>query len=131
MPAELMDDHVLITPEDEASQIYNRGYHGEPQSGGALKLTLIEAIWLTELGRISVRRKKHKVDLERLIRHAKKVVDNFEIKYVVYRDLRQRGYVVKPHIAPVDFQVLPRGGAPNKNQAKYWVLALSERSGTG
>jgi tRNA-intron endonuclease len=126
LKGELLEDEIIITDEKEASQIYNKGYFGIPQPGGALKLSLIEAIYLQDVGRLQVKRKGRKVSEARLMRLANLTYQNFEIKYIVYRDLRQRGYVVKPHVI-LDFRVFPRGGAPNKTPSKYWVWAISER----
>jgi len=127
MPGKLIDDHTIVEDGAEASQIYNKGYFGNPQSGGSLKLDLIETTYLMEVGKLVVNKGKKALDLDKLFRLGNKLVDNFEIKYIVYRDMRQRGYVVKKGNSPLDFRVLPRGGIPGKNPSKYWVLALSER----
>jgi len=128
MVGELIDGEILVQDEREASQIYEKGQFGTPQSGGGLKLDLMEGIYLKESGRLEVMRKGRKVKMERLIRLANGLIPCFEIKYLVYRDLRQRGYVVKGNIPPLDFRVFPRGGGPNRTPSKYWVCALSERS---
>jgi tRNA-intron endonuclease len=62
-----------------------------------------------------------------LFRYANNLYPDFEIKYIVYRDLRMRGYIVKPHVHPVHFRVFPRGGGPKKTPSKFWVYAASER----
>ena len=49
----------------------------------------------------------------------------FELKYIVYKDLRERGYYVQPSVT--DFRVYPRGGHPGKTQAKMFVYVRSER----
>lgn len=126
--AEMLEGTMAIREESEASQIYNKGYFGTPQSGGALKLELVEGIFLSESGRIDVKRKGKRLTFPQLLHIANNIYPNFEIKYLVYRDLRLRGYIVKPCVAPLDFRVFPRGGSPNKTPSKYWVSALSERS---
>jgi len=63
-----------------------------------------------------------------LLRIAHKMSPGFEVRYLVYRELRQRGYVVKLGQPPLDFRVFPRGGSPNKTPSKWWVAAISERS---
>src|SRR5436305_11379184 len=128
MPGELSDDHVLVNDPAEASALYNRGYFGTPRSGGALELDLLEAVYLVEAERLEVRRGGRRVSARDLYRAAGAAVPSFEIRYLVYRDLRQRGYVVESREGPVDFQVYPRGGAPKKTPSKYWVRALSERA---
>ncbi len=128
MSGELTGDSVIIKDQAEASQIYSKGYYGYPQSGGGLELDLLEAIYLVETDRLIVESDGRKVGLDELIRAASEHFDGFEIVYVVYRDLRQRGYVVKSDAGDFDFRVFPRGGTPSTAHTKYWVLAISERS---
>ncbi len=127
MAGELIEDHVIVADEVEASQIYNKGYHGQPQSGGALKLSIIEALYLFEAGRLEVKKNNRKMKFVSLFRLANNLYPDFEIKYIVYRDLRSRGYVVKPDIQTAHFRVFPRGGRPSKTPSKFWVYAASER----
>jgi len=127
MPGKLKGDEVLVEDQPEASQLYTKGYFGLPQSGGSLKLDLLEAIYLTEAGKLKVYRSGALQNQDRLFRLGTRLNPKFDVDYIVYRDLRQRGYVVKKGAAPLTFRVLPRGGIPNKNPSKYWVLAISER----
>jgi len=127
MPGKLKGEDIIVEDQKEASQLYTKGYFGTPQSGGSLKLDLLEAIYLTEAGKLRVVKSDQPQNQDKLFRLGNKHVHNFEINYIVYRDLRQRGYVVKKGSPPLDFRVLPRGGIPNKHPSKYWVLAISER----
>ena len=127
MSAVLKDGEIEILDESEASQIYNKGFFGKPRSGGSLKLELIEGLYLVESGRLEVEMGGKKVDANTLIRLGHKREGNFEIRYLVYRDMRKRGYVVKSGVGPLDFRVYPRGGGPPSATSKYWVIALSER----
>ena len=45
--------------------------------------------------------------------------------FLVYRDLRERGYVVQT--GPHDFRVFRRGEKPGKGESLYLVRVLSER----
>jgi tRNA-intron endonuclease len=127
MAAELRGSEVWIEDQAEASQIYNKGYYGVPQTGGALKLDLMEAIYLVESSRLSVSEDGKELSSSDLLRLAHKGSEGFEIRYLVYRELRQRGYIVKLGQPPLDFRVFPRGGSPNKTPSKWWVAAISER----
>ncbi len=128
MPGDLREGGVVVADAAEASTLYNRGYFGQPQSGGGLELSFLEAVYLVESERLEVQRNGKPVPLADLFRLAGAHEAGFEIRYLVYRDLRQRGYVVEAQDGPVDFHVLPRGGAPRKTPSKYWVRALSERA---
>ena len=128
MPGDLVDDVVMIRDEKEASQIYNKGFYGYPLSGGALELDMLEACYLLETGRIEILHDRKPLTFSQMIRLSATTCEGFEINYIVYRDLRQRGYVVKPDTGDFDFRVFPRGGTPTTSQTKYWVLAVAERS---
>src|SRR6266699_1749414 len=128
MAGELVDDRVIVDDPAEASGVYNRGFFGSPRSGGGLELNLLEAVYLVEGGRLDIRRRGRTVSARELFRAASASIDAFEIRYLVYRDLRSRGYVVEARGGPVDFQVYPRGGALKKTPSRYWVRALSERA---
>ena len=128
MAGELRGEKVLVDDPAEASALHNRGSYGEPLGGGGLSLTLLEAVYLVETGRLEVRREGGELPIRTLFRTAAAAYDQFEIKYVVYRDLRQRGYVVIEGADPPDFLVYPRGGTPKKTPAKFWAAAISERA---
>ena len=127
MSGHLIDEFVMVKDEKEASQIYNKGYYGNPQSGGALKLNLIEALFLLEGGKLEIKKNNRRMNFVRLFRYANNLFPDFEIKYIVYRDLKMRGYIVKPDVKPAHFRVFPRGGRPSKSPSKFWVYAASER----
>lgn len=128
MTGALQGDEVVVSDPAEGSQIYNKGYYGVPQKGGGLKLSLMEATYLVDSGRMEVRSKRKQLTAGDLLRIAHKSSEGFEIRYLVYRELRQRGYIVKMGQPPLDFRLFPRGGAPNKTSSKWWVAAISERS---
>jgi tRNA-intron endonuclease len=120
---------VLVTDERAASTLYNKGSHGVPESGGGLRLSLMEAAYLVDAGRLAVEDEQGgTIDLELLVSAGGKADNAFEVRYIVYRDMRERGYLVKPSTTSgVDFEVFPRGGS-NKDPSRQWLLAVSERT---
>jgi tRNA-intron endonuclease len=111
-----------------ASQLHSRGFHGTPQPGGALDLTWAEAAYLVEVGRLAVTAGGTALTLADLMGRALATDERFETRYLVYRDLRERGFVVREEspAAGADFAVVDRG-ATAKAPSKFWVLAASER----
>ena len=88
MPGELAKDCVVIGDPTEASQIYNKGFYGYPMSGGGLQLEFLEALFLVEASRLEVLSGEKPVPLHKLMAMAASDNRDFEIKYIVYRDLR-------------------------------------------
>ena len=128
MPGELAEDCVIIRDPTEASQIYNKGFYGYPMSGGGLELEFLEALYLVESSRLEVLSGGKPVSLQKLMSLAASDHRDFGVKYIVYRDLRQRGYIVKTAGEDFDFRVFPRGGSPTTTPTKNWVAAISERA---
>jgi tRNA-intron endonuclease len=124
-----VDGTSVVEEPSEASNLYSKGYYGVPQSGGRLALDTIETIYLSEVGRLATSDgERRKIDFRELLERAHTIEPAFEINYLVYRDLRQRGYVVRRGTGGVAFSVLPRGGTYPSTPSLYWIVALSERT---
>ena len=122
------DGTVRIVDPTEASQVYGKGFFGTPVSEGALTLDRYEAVYLAEMGRVTLASSQGRpMEWPSVFRRAVRADPGFAVRYLVYRDLRQRGYVVRASPPPVAFTVLPRGGTLHKTPSRYWVEALSER----
>ena len=128
MPGELEDCSVYIRDVREASQTYSKGNFGYPMSGGFLELDLVEAAFLVQANRLEVFHKKKRMGFAELFDYASGKVDNFDIKYIVFKDLRERGFIVKPESGSFDLRVYPRGMSPSNSAPLYMVCAVSERA---
>ena len=90
-----------------------------------LELALVEAAYLLDREKVAVEADGKALGFEELFVRAARAQEYFELKYIVYRDLRERGYFVQPSVT--DFRVYPRGGRPNAAPSKYFVHVISER----
>jgi tRNA-intron endonuclease len=121
------DATVRIEDSSEAGAVYGRGFFGT-LGGGGLTLDRSEALYLLEMGRLEIRSGGERpIAWADLFRKALRAEPGIGIRYLVFRDLRQRGYVVRAGPAPVSFSVLPRGGVLQKTPARFWVETVSER----
>lgn len=130
MPGVLKDQSVFIRDVREASQTYSKGCFGYPMSGGFLELDLVEAAFLLSLDRLEVYKGKKKMDFPSFFDYVSGIVDGFDTKYRVFKDLRERGFIVKPESGSFDLRVYPRGMLPSEVPPVYLVCAVSERSAT-
>ncbi len=69
-----------------ADKLYSRGF-GD-RDGKCIELSWVELAYLSE-------KKILDYDFENVVKEASKEVSNFDILFIVYRDLRERGYVLK------------------------------------
>jgi tRNA-intron endonuclease len=122
------DATALVADPADASTVYARGYFGT-LDGSSLTLDRPETTYLAEMSRIDlVDDHDRPVEWPTVYRRALQAEPGFPIRYLVYRDLRQRGYVVRAGPWSGAFAVLPRGGILNKTPSRYWVVPVSERT---
>jgi tRNA-intron endonuclease len=120
---QLKNDRVILGPE-ALQDLFEQGYFGRPKGKG-LELSLVEAAYLLDRLRIKISSDGNDLEFKAFFQAASSLEKGFEFRYVVYKDLRERGYYVQP--GRPDFRVYPRGGHPGKSPAEFYVLVISER----
>ena len=111
----------------EAFSLYKKSHFGEP-SGEKIQYSLSEALFLVEEKKIEVIYKSRTLSFKDLMKKAYAKDKRIEIKYLVFRDLRKRGYVVKTALKfGADFRIYPRGSKPGKKHAK-WIVFVDHES---
>ena len=121
----LVEKGVKIAQKSSADALSQRGYGtGE---NDVFTLTFYEALYLLDKELLEVNDEKGKeVDFQALLKSYQKADQNAWINYLVYRDLRSRGYVVREGFgAGTDFRIYERG-AYGKDTASYLVLGTQE-----
>jgi len=118
---------VVVTGE-AAKTLYDSGYYGSIEASGNLVLEPEETLLLARRGRIRVLGPKGvALDFPDLLQQLAKKRSGLWTRYLVYSDLRSRGYVVRTGYGKgVLFRVYPRGAKVNEATAKYFVCAISE-----
>ena len=123
----LVEEYVLTEADDLAREFYDKGRYGELVTRKKFQYTLLEAMFLLERGKISIKKTKKELSFDDLLKHAKKKDKNFWVRYCVFRDLRRRGYIVKTALKfGADFRVYDRGIKPGEDHAKWVVFPVSE-----
>ena len=124
----LCGDIVEVRGQSEGSRLYTRGNFGYPRSGGGVDLDLIEAVYLSECRRLDVvDAEGAPVGFDDLFCLAAGELEGFDVKYMVYRDLRNRGFVAKFETGDYDVSVFPRGKTMSNSRPEFVVRAVSER----
>lgn len=129
--AELIENFLVVWNPHQSSELYKLGFYGKPVGiakpksadfDAPLILDLMEGLYLAERKMLKVQEGagKTRVGLEKLRRRARKVYEEFDVKYMVYRDLRDKGLIVTPGIKyGCDFAVYEQG--PGLEHAPYMV----------
>ncbi|QQG39762.1 MAG: tRNA-intron lyase [Candidatus Aenigmatarchaeota archaeon] len=123
---------VIVWGEREAEEVYDIGCYGKSE-GGQNTLALVEAMHLVERKRLLVREGKTKLDKEEFHARASELDKEFAQKYKVFKDLRERGFVVRTgfkfgtHFRVYDRGVkLKKGPKSAKEHTKWIVHAVPE-----
>jgi len=121
----LVEEGVRISKNQNVEEISSRGY-GVTENDELL-LNFCEALYLLDRGLLEVEDEKGgEVDFQRLLQCYEGFDENAWAKYLTYRDLRSRGYVVREGFGlGVDFRVYERGEY-GKDTAKYLILSIQE-----
>jgi len=130
--AEFIENFLVVWDTAKGSELYRQGYYGKPMGipkpkvmefNVPLILDLMEGMYLAEKEMLTVKegaKKKRKVSLKKLQQRARRLYEEFDLKYAVYRDLRDHGLIVTPGIKyGCDFAVYKSG--PGVEHAPFMV----------
>ncbi len=121
----LTDKGIMISEQSSVDALSSRGYGILEKE--VFTLTFFEALYLVDKGMLEVKDKKGKTaDFQRLLHCYGDQNENAWVNYLVYRDLRSRGYVAREGFgAGIDFRMYERGSY-GKDTAPYLVLSTQE-----
>jgi tRNA-intron endonuclease len=121
----LTEKGVTIPERQAADRLSSSGYG--VSEGKEFLLTFFEALYLLGKGMLELEdRKGKKTSFQKLLQNYEETDENAWVKYLAYRDLRSRGYVVREGFGSGgDFRVYERGEY-SKDTAKYLILNLQE-----
>jgi len=122
----LKDSGITVSTVESIEELVTRGY-GTKQNK-TLELTFYEALYLQSKGIIKVQQQKTKksIDFKQLLSSYKATDPNAWAKYLIYRDLRSRGYVAREGFGlGTDFRVYERGEYGTAT-ARYLIYGIQE-----
>ena len=131
----LKEDKVIISDSEGIDDFYRNSYIGnldqDDEGQEILILEPIEVLLLIERNRLLLWENNDKsmaqYDFENLIEYFTQFDDRLWHKYIIYMDLRKRGYLVRAGYGDgIDFRVYKRGADFEKDSAKYLIYPVYE-----
>ena len=129
MKSELVENRIIVWNIEDSKKLFTEGYYGKPigmpkpkidEIDVPLILDLIEGLYLLENKKISITKLKQKMNIEQMTEICKKEVHEFEKKYIVYKNFRDKGYIINPGIKfGCDFAVYEKG--PGIDHAPFLI----------
>lgn len=130
--ARLIKDTAIVNAED-AQRVYEKGFYGDIQEDETLKLSPVETLLLVERNRLEVLNENNEaLNFQTLTKIFMKSNSDIWLKYLVYRDLRSRGYVVRAgYGGNIDFRLYPRGAKLGTDTSKSLIYTVNEGAPIG
>ncbi len=125
--ATLVGNRIVESDKKIVGNLRKRHF-GNMLDNGNIEISFIEGLFLIENEKIEIKAENgEKIDFLGLIELASLEDADIKVKYQVYKDLRERGYIVKTgYKFGSHFRVYERGTEPKKDHSKYLVQVLSE-----
>ena len=129
-PIGVLKGKKILFSIGETQPLYNQGMFGTLLKNGELALDPFEAGILLERRRIQITKDKDQTSffsIQEFLELFGLKDKTFWGKYLVYKDLKDRGYPVKPGLGDIiGFRVYPRGSRPGDSAAKYFIHIVTE-----
>ena len=135
MRTELIENRIIVWNIEDSKRLFSQGYYGKPigipkpkieEINVPLILDLIEGYYLLERKKITIYQSKKKVTNRKMLEICKKEYLDFDKKYLVYKNFRDKGYIVNPGIKfGCDFAVYQKG--PGIDHAPYLVQVYNNK----
>ena len=123
MAGELIGNKIIVKKPKDVGRLYNKSHFGKPIIDNQLELNLLEGVFLLGDKKIKLYCKKNEVNFRDLIKLAAEKIVGFESKYLVFRDLRYRGYAVNLSDAKdFDLYIMSKD-----NSRSHYISVFSER----
>jgi len=124
------NERVIVDSSDEMRELFNQSRYGTILDSGKLQLSLLEALYLIEKNKMDLKDSRNKkIDFEIFLKKATKLEPNFWIRYCVFKDMRNRGYIIKTALKfGADFRVYDRGVKPGEDHARWIIYPVHEGS---
>ena len=122
------DENLITESSDPARDLYERSRFGAMINDGKVQLSMVEGYYLLEKGKLDIRTKAGRaMKKETLLKRASKLDPNFWTRYCVFRNIRDRGYIIKTALKfGADFRVYDRGVKPGEDHARWIVYPVNE-----
>lgn len=119
---------TIISNTIAAHTLYQSSRFGEIVDK-KIKYSPYEALYLLEKSKLALTENKKKITLGKLLEKITETDKKAPIKYVVFRDMRNRGYIIKTALKfGAEFRVYNKGVKPGEDHAKWILYPVSESS---
>ena len=116
----------VVSGSKEAKDLYSKSLFGE-YVGKKIHYSLSEALYLVDKKKMDIYKNTRKMSFSEFMDKCKRLDKNIHVKFIVYKDLRSKGYLLKTALKfGADFRVYDRGVKPGEDHARWVVYPVYE-----
>lgn len=117
---------MIYSNKKEAFYLYEKSRFGEVKEG-KIFYSFPEALYLLERKKLEIYEKNKKINFDKLLEKIRKIDKRIYIKYIVFKDLRDKGYIVKTALKfGANFRVYEKGIKPGEKHSKWILYPIKE-----
>jgi len=91
---DLISDRIVVKKASDIGRLYNKSHIGTLLPSNLLELNLLEGVFLLDEGKMVLHQQRKQIPFSKLLKLAVQQIPEFETKYLVYKDLRNRGHAI-------------------------------------
>ncbi len=120
---------IVSSNSSDAFSLYEKSSFGERKEGKVV-YSPSETLFLVEKGKMEVISNNKRLSNDELLKRFKKIDKKIQLKYPVFKDLREKGYIVKTALKfGAEFRVYEKGIKIGKKHSK-WIVFIDYESKT-
>jgi tRNA-intron endonuclease len=123
-----LSGQMVSSNSTEAFSLFSKSQFGERKED-KVQYSLMEALYLAEKNKMEVYSKNKQIIIKELFKKFQRFDKKLHIKYAVFKDLRNKGYIVKTALKfGAEFRVYDKGSKKGESHAK-WIVFTEYESG--
>ena len=117
---------IVYSNDSNAHSLYEKSRFGE-KIKNKIQYSLSETLFLVEKNKMKVFSRNKKLSFEDLMKRFRRFDKKIQIKFPVFKDLREKGYIIKTALKfGAEFRVYEKGKKPGQKHAKWIVFTDHE-----
>lgn len=116
----------ITSSSADAFSLYEKSSFGEKKEH-KIEYSLVEALFLLSERKIAVFSGKKSLSFDEIVKKLKKLDKKIETKFIVFKDMRKKGYILKTALKyGADFRGYERGVKPGEAHARWIIFCTRE-----
>jgi tRNA-intron endonuclease len=121
------DESEFYSNTNLARALLQKSKLGEEKESRVI-YSFYEVLYLLDIKKAELFKGLRSISFNQLLKNHSRKDKNLKMKYLVFKDLKNKGYILKAGLKfGADFRCYEKGQSPGKNHAKYLLYIVEEK----